>query len=83
MRRTSIAEAVKRQTQPGKFRRGNAGVIHHRRAPQTGDFLRQARASQPGKFRRRLEVDVERIEKKPAVGRIRACPLGLVGKERV
>ena len=58
-------------------------MIHHRRAPQTGDFLRQARRRQPGKFRHRFEVDVERIEKKPAVGRIRACPLGLVGKECV
>ena len=52
---------------------GHAGIIDQLALPKMCDLLLERSGAKAGKFRHRIEIDIKRVEKKPAAGRIRAC----------
>src|SRR5437660_1336340 len=65
-------EAVKGGAQAQPFQRGHVGIGDAIPFTQPGGDHGGVRDEVGGKFRDRLDVDIERIEKQPAVRRIRA-----------
>jgi hypothetical protein len=77
-----FSKPLMRQMQSRKLGARHASVCHKIGIAQRGDLRLQSRR-RAGKFVDGFHIDIERIEKQPAVGRIGAGVLGALGKQRV
>ena len=56
-------------------------MIHQLPLRKFRHLAAQPARPEPGKFRYRLDIDIERVEKQPAVGRVGAGSLGTIIKQ--
>src|SRR6267154_4365771 len=76
-------EGVKRRSQRAPFQLGDGAIIDDIARSQPGDGVAAFSESTGLQFRQFLNVDIERIEKQPAVRRIGAAIGGAVIEQRV
>ncbi len=66
-------EGVKRRSQRAQLQFGDGGIIDDIARSQPGDGVTAFSQSPTRQFRQSLNVDIERIQKQPAIRRIRAA----------
>jgi len=76
-------EDLKRRSQPAPFQFGDGGIIDDIALPQPHDGVAVFGESTGSKFRKFFNVNIERIQKQPAVRRIGAAIGGAVIEQRV
>ena len=77
------AKAIIGQTQGGELDAGHICIGNDVRGAQGAEFGLEPRRNDAGKFGKRFDIDIERVEKQPAIGRVGARLVGTIREQRM